>query len=65
MILHNYIFKQVFITTLNITVILFSMIWLIQSLRQIDLVIETLKTSTGSNSIIKIQQFLFNNKSIK
>jgi len=40
MILHNYIFKQVFITTLNITVILFSMIWLIQSLRQIDLVIE-------------------------
>ena len=40
MILHNYIFKQVFITTLNITVILFAMIWLIQSLRQIDLVIE-------------------------
>ena len=40
MILHNYIFKQVFITTLNTTAILFSMIWLIQSLRQIDLVIE-------------------------
>ena len=40
MILQNYISKQVFIATLNITIILFSMIWLVQSLRQIDLVIE-------------------------
>ena len=40
MILQNYIFKQVSITSINITIIFFSMIWLIQSLRQIDLVIE-------------------------
>ena len=40
MILQNYISKQVFIATLNITIILFSMIWLVHSLRQIDLVIE-------------------------
>ena len=40
MILQKYIFKQVVINTINITIILFSMIWLIQSLRQIDLVIK-------------------------
>ena len=40
MILQNYISKQVFIATVNVTIILFSMIWLVQSLRQIDLVIE-------------------------
>ena len=40
MILQNYIFKQVSIASTNITIVFFSMIWLIQSLRQIDLVIE-------------------------
>ena len=40
MILQNYIFRNVAINTINITIILFSMIWLILSLRQIDLVIK-------------------------
>ena len=40
MILQNYIFKQVSLASINITIIFFSMIWLVQSLGQIDLVIE-------------------------
>ena len=40
MIIFNYIFKQITTTTLSVTSSIFIMIWLIQSLRQIDLVIE-------------------------
>ena len=40
MILFNYIFRQITITTLSVTSSIFIMIWLIQSLRQINLVIE-------------------------
>ncbi len=40
MILQNYILKNILITAANITIILLSMVWLVQSLRQIDLIIE-------------------------
>ena len=40
MILQNYIFKNILITSINVTIILLSMVWLVQSLRQIDLIIE-------------------------
>ena len=40
MILQNYIFKNILLTSINVTIILLSMVWLIQSLRQIDLIIE-------------------------
>ena len=40
MILQNYIFKNILIASINVTIILLSMVWLVQSLRQIDLIIE-------------------------
>ena len=40
MILQNYIFKNILITSINVTIILLSMVWLVQSLRQIDLIVE-------------------------